>query len=50
MQMKRFGLIGAPVCLILMVVVSLMTDEPDEKTQAMVDEIRIPSGRTIAGN
>jgi len=46
----RFGLIGAPVCLILMVVVSLMTDEPDAKTQAMVDEIRIPSGKTVTGN
>ena len=46
----RFGLIGAPVCLILMIVVSLMTDEPDAKTQAMVDEIRIPSGRTVTGN
>jgi len=46
----RFGLIGAPVCLILMIVVSLMTDEPDAKTQAMVDEIRIPSGNTVTGN
>ena len=46
----RFGIIGAPVCLILMVVVSLMTDEPDAKTQAMIDEIRIPSGKTIIGN
>ena len=46
----RFGLIGAPVCLILMVVISLMTDEPDAKTQAMVDEIRIPSGKTVTGN
>ena len=46
----RFGLIGAPVCLILMIVVSLMTDEPDAKTQAMVDEIRIPSGKTVTGN
>ena len=46
----RFGLIGAPVCLILMVVVSLMSDEPDAKTQAMVDEIRIPSGKTVTGN
>ena len=43
----RFGLIGAPVCLISMVVVSLMTPEPDAKTQAMVDEVRIPSGRTV---
>ena len=43
----RFGLIGAPVCLITMVVVSLMTPEPDAKTQAMVDEVRIPSGKTV---
>jgi cation/acetate symporter len=43
----RFGLIGAPVCLVAMVVVSLMSREPDEKTQAMVDEVRIPSGRTV---
>jgi cation/acetate symporter len=43
----RFGLIGAPVCLISMVVVSLMTPEPDAKTQAMVDEVRIPSGKTV---
>ena len=43
----RFGLIGAPVCLIAMVVVSLMSREPDAKTQAMVDDVRIPSGKTI---
>ena len=43
----RFGLIGAPVCLVSMVVVSLMTPEPDAKTQAMVDDVRIPSGKTI---
>ena len=43
----RFGLIGAPVCLVSMVVVSLMTPEPDAKTQAMVDEVRIPSGKTV---
>ena len=43
----RFGLIGAPVCLIAMVAVSLSTREPDAKTQAMVDEVRIPSGRTV---
>ncbi|MEL0235562.1 MAG: sodium:solute symporter family protein [Pelagibacteraceae bacterium] len=43
----RFGLIGAPICLISMVVVSLMTPEPDAKTQAMVDEVRIPSGKTV---
>ena len=43
----RFGLIGAPICLISMVVVSLMTPEPDAKTKAMVDEVRIPSGNTV---
>jgi cation/acetate symporter len=43
----RFGLIGAPVCLVTMVVVSLMTPEPDAKTKAMVDEVRIPSGKTV---
>jgi cation/acetate symporter len=32
-----------------MVVVSLMTAEPDAKTQAMVDEVRIPSGKTVLG-
>jgi cation/acetate symporter len=43
----RFGLIGAPICLVSMVVVSLMTPEPDAKTQAMIDDVRIPSGKTI---
>ena len=43
----RFGLIGAPVCLIAMVVVSLSSPAPDAKTQAMVDDVRIPSGKTI---
>jgi cation/acetate symporter len=46
----RFGIIGAPVSLIAMVVVSLMTDAPDKATQAMVDEVRIPSGKTILGS
>jgi cation/acetate symporter len=43
----RFGIIGMPVSLVLMVVVSLMTPEPDAETQAMVDEIRVPSGETV---
>ncbi|MEM7524774.1 MAG: sodium:solute symporter family protein [Pseudomonadota bacterium] len=43
----RFGIIGMPVSLVAMVVVSLMTAEPDEETQKMVDEVRIPSGDTI---
>ena len=45
----RFGIIGASVCLIVMVVVSLMTPEPDKATQKMIDEVRVPSGRTILG-
>ena len=43
----RFGIIGMPVSLICMVVVSLMTPEPDEDIQRMVDEVRRPSGKTI---
>ena len=45
----RFGIIGAVVCLVAMVVVSLATEEPDSATQKMVDEVRIPSGRSILG-
>jgi len=44
----RFGMIGMPVSLVLMVVVSLMTEEPDAETQKMVDEIRVPSGNVIS--
>ncbi len=43
----RFAIIGMPVSLISMVVVSLMTQAPDEETQKMVDNIRDPSGKTI---
>ncbi|MGF1631239.1 MAG: sodium:solute symporter family protein [Kiloniellaceae bacterium] len=43
----RFGMIGMPVSLVAMVVVSLMTPAPDAETQAMVDEVRLPSGETI---
>ena len=43
----RFGIIGMPVSLVAMIVVSLMTPEPDAETQAMVDEIRVPSGETV---
>ena len=42
----RFGIIGASASLISMVVVTLMTPEPDQETQDMVDEIRIPKGDT----
>ncbi len=45
----RFSVIGMPVSLVSMVVVSLMTAEPDEEMQAMVDEVRDPTGPTILG-
>ena len=45
----RFGMIGAPVCLVTMVVVSLMTKEPDAATQAMVDATRVPTGKAVLG-
>jgi cation/acetate symporter len=44
-----FGIVGALVSLVSMVAVSLATAEPDAKTQAMVDELRIPSGKAILG-
>jgi len=47
MDHLRFGMIGMPVSLVAMVAVSLMTPEPDAETQAMVDEIRVPRGRTV---
>ena len=43
----RFGIIGMPVSLVAMVVVSLMTAEPDKETQDMVDATRIPKGSTV---
>jgi cation/acetate symporter len=45
----RFGMIGAPICLVVMVVVSLMTKEPDAATQKMVDDTRIPTGKAVLG-
>ena len=44
-----FGIVGSLVSLVSMVVVSLMTAEPDAATQKMVDEVRIPSGKTVLG-
>ena len=44
-----FGIFGSAVSLIAMVVVSLMTQEPDKATQKMVDDVRVPSGKTILG-
>ena len=43
----RFGIVGAAASLVSMVVVSLLTKEPDEEIQRMVDEVRIPKGDTI---
>ena len=40
-----FGIFGAGVSFVAMVVVSLMTKEPDAATQKMVDEVRIPTGK-----
>ncbi len=43
----RFGIIGCSVNLVTMIVVSLATEEPDEATQKMVDEVRYPKGETV---
>jgi cation/acetate symporter len=43
----RFGIVGATASLIAMVVVTLLTKEPSEEIQRMVDDVRIPSGDTI---
>ena len=43
----RFGIIGMPVSLVAMVVVSLMTAAPDKETQDMVDATRIPKGASV---
>ena len=46
----RFGVIGAAASLIAMVVVSLLTPPPDEETQRMIDEVRLPKGKSILGS
>ena len=43
----RFGIIGMPASLIAMVVVSLLTPAPSKEIQDMVDEVRLPGGKTI---
>jgi len=43
----RFGIVGMAASVVAMVVVTLLTPEPDEETKAMVDEIRIPKGETV---
>ena len=42
-----FGIVGAAVSLVSMIVVSLITAAPDAATQKMVDDVRVPSGKTI---
>ena len=44
-----FGIVGATVSLVSMIVVSLITAAPDAATQKMVDDVRVPSGKTILG-
>ncbi|HEY5636823.1 MAG TPA: sodium:solute symporter family protein [Burkholderiales bacterium] len=46
----RFGIIGAGASLIAMIVVTLATPAPDQETQDMVDEIRVPKGNTVLGS
>ncbi len=45
----RFGIVGMAASLVCMVVVTLMTRAPSREIQEMVDEVRIPSGKTILG-
>ena len=44
-----FGIVGSLVSLVSMIVVSLMTAAPDSATQKMVDDVRVPSGKTVLG-
>ena len=44
-----FGIVGAAVSLVSMIVVCLITAAPDAATQKMVDDVRVPSGKTILG-
>jgi len=46
----RFGIVGTSASLVSMVVVSLLTAAPDKETQDMVDEVRIPVGKTIVAS
>jgi cation/acetate symporter len=43
----RFGIIGAGASLIAMLIVTMLTPAPDKETQDMVDEIRIPKGKSV---
>jgi cation/acetate symporter len=43
----RFGVVGITASLILMVVVSMVSEKPSKEIQDMVDEVRIPRGKSI---
>jgi cation/acetate symporter len=43
----RFGVVGVTASAIAMIVVTLLTKEPSEEIQRMVDEVRVPHGDTI---
>ena len=45
----RFGIVGMAASLVAMVAVPLVTPAPDAETQAMVDEVRTPTGPAILG-
>lgn len=45
----RFGIVGMAAGLVAQVAVTLLTPAPDEATQRMVDEVRLPTGDTILG-
>ncbi|MCB1546558.1 MAG: VC_2705 family sodium/solute symporter, partial [Hyphomicrobiaceae bacterium] len=47
MDHLRFGIVGMAVSLVAMVVVTLITPAPNEETQRMVDEVRVPTGESI---
>ncbi|MFZ2103386.1 MAG: sodium:solute symporter family protein, partial [Oricola sp.] len=43
----RFGIVGMAASLVAQVIVTLLTPAPSKEIQDMVDEVRVPSGRTI---
>ena len=45
----RFGIVGLAASAISMVVVTYMFPAPDEETQNMIDNLRIPRGDTVLG-
>jgi cation/acetate symporter len=44
---NTFGILGSTVSLVAMVVVSLMTSEPNAATKKMVDDCRVPAGAAV---